>query len=69
MSRAARASGLVMDVRQGEALLLGHNIRIDFLEKSGRITRIRICAPLDVRIGKDTGGVAEKTQQGQLARL
>ena len=43
-----------MDMRQGESITLGHNIKIHFLEKSGRITRVRVSAPLEVRINKDT---------------
>lgn len=68
MSSAARVSGLVMDVRHGEALAIGHNIKIHFLEKSGRITRVRISAPLDVRIGKDSEDVAEKIRSDRARR-
>lgn len=54
MVKKTRLSGLVMDMRLGESITLGHNIKIHFLEKSGRITRVRIAAPLDVRISKET---------------
>ena len=54
MTKTTRLSGLVMDMRQGEVVTLGHNIKIHFLEKSGRITRVRIAAPIDVKIRKET---------------
>lgn len=54
MSKAARLSGLVMDVRQGEAITIGHSIKITILQKSGRITRIRVGAPLDVKVSKES---------------
>lgn len=53
-ARLTRLSGLVMDVRQGDVVTLAHNIKIHFLEKSGRITRVRIAAPLDVKIRKES---------------
>lgn len=54
MSKPTRLSGLVMDMRQGEVITLGHNIKIHFLEKSGRITRVRVAAPVEVRISRET---------------
>lgn len=53
----ARVSGLVMDLRQGESIAIGPNIKIVFLSKSGRITRVRIAAPFDIKIrrGSDDG--------------
>ena len=54
MTKNTRLSGLVMDMRQGDVVALGHNIKIHFLEKSGRITRVRIAAPLDVKIKKES---------------
>ena len=54
MSKATRLSGLVMDVRQGEVITIGHNIKVTILEKSGRITRIRVGAPLDVKVSKES---------------
>jgi hypothetical protein len=54
MSKPTRLSGLVMDMRQGDVVTLGHNIKIHFLEKSGRITRVRIAAPIDVKIHKES---------------
>lgn len=53
MSERARLSGLVMDVRQGEVLAIGA-IRIHVLAKSGRATRLRIAAPLDVKVRKES---------------
>lgn len=43
-----------MDMRQGDVVILGHNTKIHFLEKSGRIIRVRIAAPLDVKIRKES---------------
>lgn len=54
MLKPTRLSGLVMDMRQGDVVTLGHNIKIHFLEKSGRITRVRIAAPLDMKIKKES---------------
>lgn len=54
MAKATRLAGLVMDMRQGDVITLGSNIRIAILEKSGRITRVRIAAPLDVVIKKES---------------
>ncbi len=54
MTKPTRLSGLVMDMRQGDVVTLGHNIKIIFLEKSGRITRVRIAAPLDMKIKKES---------------
>lgn len=53
MSSRARLSGLVMDVRQGEVLAIGGSIRIHVLSKSGRVTRLRITAPVDVKVKKE----------------
>lgn len=44
----------MMDMRQGDVVTLGHNIKIHFLEKSGRIARVRIAAPLDMKICKES---------------
>ncbi|MFP5486266.1 MAG: carbon storage regulator [Gammaproteobacteria bacterium] len=54
MAKTTRLSGLVMDMRQGEVITLGHNIKIHFLEKSGRITRVRVAAPVEVKIKKES---------------
>lgn len=54
MASDARLSGLVMDMRQGDSITLGHNIKIHFLGKSGRITRVRIAAPVGVKIRKES---------------
>jgi sRNA-binding carbon storage regulator CsrA len=69
MPKAARLSGLVMDMRQGDVVTLGHNIRIHFLEKSGRITRVRISAPLDLKIRKESerGEESRHVHQGSTA--
>lgn len=58
-SSAARLAGLVMDVRQGDTIAIGHNIRITVLSKSGRVARVRIAAPLDIRVKKDATAGAD----------
>jgi sRNA-binding carbon storage regulator CsrA len=63
MSKPTRLSGLVMDMRQGDVITLGHNIKIHFLEKSGRITRVRIAAPIEMKIRKES----EKGEDSQHA--
>lgn len=54
-----RTSGVVMDLRPGDSLALGPGVRIRFLAKSGRITRVHIAAPLDMRIHKDAARIAQ----------
>lgn len=61
-AKNSRLSGLVMDLRQGDSITLGHNIKIHFLEKSGRITRVRITAPSDVGISKESMFVPSMTK-------
>lgn len=58
-----------MDMRQGDTVTLGHNIKIHVLEKSGRITRVRIAAPLDVKIHKESekGEECRNATQGSIA--
>lgn len=42
-----------MDVRAGEAITIGNNVRVHFLEKSGRLMRVRVAAPVDVRVQRE----------------
>lgn len=46
-------SSLIIDVRPGERLAMSGCVTIEVLKKSGRISRLRVTAPRDVRITKD----------------
>jgi len=43
---------LMLDVRPGEYLLLGGNVRVELVQKSGRVARLRVIAPRDVSVEK-----------------
>lgn len=55
-----RLTGMVMDVAQGDTVVLGHNIKIHILSKSGRITRVRIAAPIEIKIRKESEKHSER---------
>lgn len=56
MNKPGTASGgVVMDMHQGDAIVLGEDITVKVLAKSGRITRVYVVAPRDVRISKRAG--------------
>lgn len=47
-------SQLTIDVRPGEHLLLdGRRIVVELLEKSGKLARLRVTAPRDVKIERE----------------
>ena len=47
-------SHLMIDVRPGEHVLLeGGRIVIELLEKSGKLARLRVTAPKDVKIARE----------------
>lgn len=49
-------SQLTVDVRPGEFLLLdGQRIVVELLDKSGKLARLRITAPRDVKIEREEG--------------
>ena len=51
---AASISRLTIDVRPGEQLLLdGKRIVVELLDKSGKLARLRVTAPRDVKIERD----------------
>lgn len=49
-------SQLTIDVRPGEHLLLdGRRIVVELLEKSGKVAKLRVTAPRDVKIEREDG--------------
>lgn len=47
-------SQLTIDVRPGEHLLLdGRRIVVELLEKSGKVAKLRVTAPRDVKIERE----------------
>ena len=46
-----RKSSLVMDLQPGEALVLA-GAMVQVIHKSGRVARLRVTAPLDLKIEK-----------------
>lgn len=52
-------SQLTIDVRPGEHLLLdGRRIVVELLDKSGKLARLRVTAPRDVKIEREEALVA-----------
>lgn len=52
----SRPSQLTVDVRPGEHLLFDHGrIVVELVEKSGRLARLRVTAPRDVKIEREEG--------------
>lgn len=53
----AEVSHLTIDVRPGEHLLLeGGRIVVELLEKSGKLARLRVTAPKNVKIVREECG-------------
>lgn len=51
---AAATSQLTIDVRPGEQLLLdGRRIMVELLDKSGKLARLRVTAPRDMKIERE----------------
>lgn len=48
-------SSLVLDVRPGESLSIGEDgsVRVQLVQKSGQLARLRVTAPRDVPIQKE----------------
>lgn len=52
-------SQLTIDVRPGQHLLLdGRRIIVELIEKSGRVAKLRVTAPRDVKIEREEAGEA-----------
>lgn len=47
-----RKSSLVIDVRPGEYLDIGGIVKIELVQKSGQLARLRVTAPREVKIEK-----------------
>lgn len=49
-------SHLTIDVRPGEQVILdGRRIIVELLEKSGKLARLRVTAPRDMKIEREEG--------------
>ena len=58
----ADVSQLTVDVRPGEHLLLeGGRIIVELLDKSGKLARLRVTAPRDVKIEREEAQCEEKS--------
>lgn len=58
MANNTALSSLIVDVRPGEALRLHDLVRIELVQKSGRVARLRIIAPREIRVQKESAGDA-----------
>ena len=47
-------SSLTVDVRPGEGLTLSSGVAIELIQKSGQLARLRVTAPREVKIEKET---------------
>lgn len=65
---AGTRSNLIMDIKPGESLDLGGLVRVELVQKSGRIARLKVTAPKDVEIRRsgepipESGKPREKNQ-------
>lgn len=53
MSR--KTSQLSVDVRPGDLLFLGDGVVVELLDKSGKLARLRVTAPRDMKIQRTEG--------------
>lgn len=49
-----KLSSLIIDVRPGERLAVSGSVTVELLHKSGQLARLRVTAPRDVRIAKES---------------
>lgn len=49
-----KLSSLIIDVRPGERLAISGSVTVELLHKSGQLARLRVTAPPDVIISKET---------------
>lgn len=60
-------SQMTVEVRPGQHLLLdGRRIVVELLEKSGKLARLRVTAPRDVKIEKEDGD-SPRAMRGNVA--
>jgi sRNA-binding carbon storage regulator CsrA len=50
----SKLSSLIIDVRPGERLAMSGRVTVELLHKSGQLARLRVTAPRDVQIVKDS---------------
>lgn len=57
-------SNLIIDIRPGERLMLNELVSIELIQKSGRIARLRVIAPREVKVKKQSA-----SEQGRETQL
>lgn len=50
MSGAQDSTSLTLDVRPGEYLMVGGNVRVELVQKSGRAARLKVTAPPQIEV-------------------
>lgn len=60
-----RKSGLVLDVRVGESLLISGPAKVDLVHKSGTFARLRVLAEPEVRIEKVPADASADVSKGR----
>lgn len=50
MAAVQDSTSLMLDVRPGEYLLLGGVVRVELVQKSGRVARLKVTAPPQVEV-------------------
>lgn len=63
---AEQHAGLVVDLRQGERLKLSTGITVELLHKSGQAARLRVVAPKEIQISRESD---EARQSGAVDQL
>lgn len=53
MNVSDRLSNLIIDMRPGERLMLHDLVTIELVQKSGRVARLRVVAPREVKVKKE----------------
>lgn len=68
MASMQNTTSLMLDVRPGEYLLLGGNVRVELIQKSGRAARLKVTAPaqVDVKL-KPLEGCDFRGKHGEIA--
>lgn len=54
-----QTTSLIVDVRHGEALKISGSASIELVHKSGQLVRLRVTAPLDVVVSKNSATHAQ----------
>ena len=53
MRKQAQQSNLIIDIRAGEVLSLAGLGTVELMQKSGKLARLRVTAPPDIKITKE----------------